>query len=160
MHLLEFKHVTPGSVSLLTLLVMALAAISPAARAETKPVQMEKYVVNDKHLLCFGVALTLWEDKNTGRVLEMYIKAVAPDSMAEEKGLRPGTRVWSIDAVPVNNFDATFAAGSALGEKFLNRKRGEVIVLEVKVQTELKSRFVSLTQSPLKITVQEIPPTK
>ena len=156
----DFKRVSPGQASLLALLVISAAGISPSLSAEPKPVQMEKFVVNDKHLLCFGVALTLWEDKNTGRVREMYIKAVAPDSMAEEKGLRPGTRVWSIDAVGVDNFDATFSAGSALGDKFLNRQRGDVIVLEVKVQGELKSRFVTLTQSPLKISVREIPPTK
>jgi membrane-associated protease RseP (regulator of RpoE activity) len=145
--------------SILALLVLATAVIPLGVQAEAKPVQMEKFVVQDKHLLCFGVALSLWEDKNTGRVLAMYVKAVAPDSMAGEKGLRPGTRIWSVDGVAVESFEATFSAGSELGNKFLDRKRGEVIVLEIKNEGE-RSRFVSLTQSPLRITVREIPPTK
>ncbi len=122
--------------------------------------QLEKFVVNDKHLLCFGVALTLWENQNTHRVMAMYVKQVQPDSMAEEKGLRPGTRIWTIDGMPVEDFPASFAPESELGIKFLNRKRGETIVLEIKVEGERTTQFVTLTQSPLRITVREIPPTK
>jgi C-terminal processing protease CtpA/Prc len=133
---------------------LALAGFPGAARAESKPTQMEKFVVNEKHLLCFGLALSLWENKNSGYVLAMYVKDVAPGSMAEQKGLRPGSRIWAIDGVPVTGFAATFSVGSELGRKFVDRKRGDVIVLEATPQGEARSRFISLTQSPLTVTVR------
>lgn len=144
----------PRPARLLLLTGLALAGIPGTARAEPKPTQMEKFVVNEKHLLCFGLALSLWENKNSGFVLAMYVKDVAPGSMAEEKGLRPGSRIWAIDGIDVTSFEATFSAGSELGRKFLDRKRGEVIVLEATPQGETRPRFISLTQSPLRINVR------
>ncbi len=155
MNLSKSRTSFPSPTSLFAFLMLAMVGIPPGVRGETTPVQMERFVVHENPMLCFGIAVTLWEDKNTRRVLEMYVKAVQPDSMAEDKGLRPGTRIWSIDGLPVDGFEATFAPDSDLGRKFLNRLRGEVIVLEVKVQGEHNSRFVSLTQSQLTITVRE-----
>ena len=142
----------------LILTTVAVTGVALVARAEDKPVQLERFVVSEKHQLSFGMAITLWEDKNTGRVLAMYVKQVQPDSMTEQLGIRPGTRIWTIDGVPVENFDATFDVASELGQKFVNRQRGASIVREFKVEGERKSQFVRLIQSPLTITVREPPP--
>lgn len=133
---------------------IATTCIAPAATAEDKIVQMEKVVVNGEVQLCFGIGITLWVNKDTHRVMEMYIKGVQQGSMADEQGLRPGTRIWSVDAVPADSFEATFVPDSELGKKFLNRKSGDTIVLEVKLLTERTIRFVVLTQSPFTMTVR------
>lgn len=134
-------------------LACCLALLPPLAGfagTDGKPQVMEKFTVNEKHLLCFGVAITLWEDKNSGRVLEMYVRDVASGSMAESKGLRPGTRIWAIDGIPADSFEATFSAGSGLAGKFLNRKPGEQIVLEVApVPGEKRTRLIVLKQGAL-----------
>ena len=122
----------------LILLAVGLALPVRAAPAEPssagqRPVQMEKFVVNDKHLLCFGLGIEFWEDKNTGQVLAMYVKAVAPDSMAEHEGMVPGTRIYGIEGIGVENFLATFAAGSELNKLFVDRKSGDRVTLEVKI---------------------------
>lgn len=145
-------HSSDRVLSLIMVLVFT-ACVSSARAAEDKPVQMEKFIVNDKHMLCFGVALTLWKDKNTGRVLAMYVKDVHPDSMAQKKGIRPGTRIWEIDNVPVENFEATFDPESDLGKKFLNRQKNDTILLDVTVIGERTSRPVVLEQDRLTVTV-------
>jgi len=147
---------------LLTVILASMVATSgaPGATAEDKVVQMEKFVVNGEVQLGFGIGITLWSNKDSHRVMEMYIKGVQPGSRAEQEGLRPGTRIWSVDAVPAESFEATFAPDSALGKKFVNRKRGDTIVLEVKVQTERATRFVVLTQSPVTMTVRVLPAEK
>lgn len=133
----------------LVLAMLAILAAAHGAGAPEKARVMERYEVNETHLLSFGLAITLWEEKSSGRVLEMYIKDVAPGSMAEAKGLRPGTRIWAIDAVPVDSFEATFDAGSELGKKFLNRSPHDKIVLEVAPMIgERHTRVVVLEQSP------------
>lgn len=137
-----------------SVLLFGLTCLAPGYAAESKPYQMEKFVVNDKHLLCFGVALTLWKDKNTGLVMAVYVSDVHPDSMAYEKGLRPGTRIWEIDKLPVESLEASFAPESELGKKFLNRQRNDKILLEVTLVGERSTRMVVLEQSPLRVTVK------
>jgi hypothetical protein len=132
----------------LVLLGWLPAAAAPAASdpASEPPVTMQKYVVNDKHLLCFGLAIELWEDKNTQRVLAMYVKAVQPESMAELEGLAPGTRIFGIEGIPVEDFQATFGEGSELNKIFLNRKNGDRVTLEIKLQDRRGTKFVTLVQ--------------
>lgn len=137
-----------GGLVSLSLLSAAAARATPAASDDDNrpPVTMQKYVVNDKHLLCFGVAIELWEDKNTQRVLAMYVKAVQPESMAELEGLAPGTRIFGIEGIPVEDFTATFGEGSELNRIFLNRKNGDRVTLEVKMEGKRGTKFVTLVQ--------------
>ena len=85
--------------------------------------------------------------------MAMYVKDVQPDSMAQQKGLLPGTRIWEIDKIPVENFEATFAPDSELGKKFLNRQKNDKILLEVTILGERSTRLVVLQQSPLIVEV-------
>lgn len=109
---------------------------------------MEKYVVSGKHLLCFGIAITPWENKNTQRVMAMCVKDVAPESMAGEKELAPGTRIYSINGVPVKDFEATFSDGSDLGKLFVDRKKGDQITVEIGNLGQQGTKYVTLIQSP------------
>ena len=94
----------------------------------------------------FGIGITFWEDKNTQRVLEMTVNSVRPDSGAEFEGLTPGTRIWTINGVPVDNFEASLETGAELNKIFINRKRGDQVTLEVAQPGHRGTRFVTLTE--------------
>jgi S1-C subfamily serine protease len=135
------------------------AAAADSGSGNAPPVQMEKYTVSGKHLLCFGLGLELWEDKNTGRVLAMYVKAVQPDSHADLEGIVPGTRIWSVNATPVEKFPATFAEGSPLNRIFVDRQNGDQVTLEFTRPGKRGTRVVTLIQySALTVTIRKPQP--
>lgn len=139
-----------GRAGLLTLamgtLLSTRATPAEPAGGGQPPVQLEKFTVNDRHLLCFGLGLELWEDKYTHRVLAMYVKAVQPESMAEQEGITPGARIFGLNGLAVDNFQATFGEGSELNRLFLNRKNGDHVTLELKLMNKRGTRFITLVQ--------------
>jgi hypothetical protein len=152
----RFRRGTQAALISLALLSAFAARATPAETGTDKspPVQMQKFVVNDKHLLCFGIALELWEDKNTQNVLAMYVKAVAPGSMAEQEGIVPGTRIYTVEGISVENFEATFRAGSELNKLFVDRQTGDRVTLEVKFLGKYGTKFITLVQNPgMKVTI-------
>ena len=143
------RRAQAGLISLALFSSLAARATPADPGADNHPpVKMERFVVNDKHLLCFGIALELWEDKNTHRVLAMYVKAVAPGSMAELEGIVPGARFYTIEGIPVDNFEATFRAGSELNKLFVDRQSGDRVTLEVKFIGKWGTKFITLVQNP------------
>jgi hypothetical protein len=128
-----FRRRTQTGLIALALLsaLAARAASADPAPDNHPPVQMQKFVVNDKHLLCFGIGIELWKDKNTDQVLAMYVKTVQENSMAELEGIVPGT----------------FGEGSELNRIFLNRKNGDRVTLEIKQLGKRGSTFVTLVQN-------------
>jgi hypothetical protein len=144
-----------GLFSLALFPALAVRATAADPKADNHPpVKMERFVVNDKHLLCFGIALELWDDKNSERVMAMYVKAVAPGSMAEQEGIVPGTRIYTIEGIPVENFEATFRAGSELNKLFVDRQSGDHVTLEVKFLGKWGTKFITLVQNPgMKVTI-------
>ncbi|MEO6875377.1 MAG: hypothetical protein ABI222_11220 [Opitutaceae bacterium] len=119
-----------------------------ADREQGPPLQMEKFTVNRGHLMAFGIAISMWEDKNTERVLEMSVKAVRPDSNADWQGVKPGTRIYSINGVPVESFVASFAAGTDLNKIFVDRKKGDQVTLELSMYVNGRKmiKYVTLVE--------------
>ena len=107
---MNFPRVRWFLVAAVVEIVAAMATLAVRARAE-EPAQMERFVVNDKHLLSFGVAISLWEEKSSGRVLEMHVTGVQAGGMAEQEGVIPGTRVYGINGRDIYSFMATFGSG-------------------------------------------------
>jgi C-terminal processing protease CtpA/Prc len=138
--------------ALTSLTAMHLAASPVGSNASPPPpVKMDKFIVGEKHLQSFGIAIELWEDKSTQRVMEMYIKEVQQGSMAEDKGLTKATRIFEINGIPVDSFDATFAAGSDLNKIFIDRKNGDRVTLEVKILGAPGLRTVTLIEQRSRI---------
>lgn len=144
----RFRRYPQQGLIYLALLSALTARAAPAGSGADNhpPVKMEKFVVNDRHLLCFGLGLELWEDKNTHRVLAMYVKAVQPESMADQEGITPGSRIFGINGLAVDNFSATFGEGSELNQLFINRKNGDRVTLELKLMNKRGTRFITLVQ--------------
>ena len=130
--------------------------LSLAVRARAEGVtQMERFVVNDKHLLSFGIALDVWEEKSSGRVLEMHVTGVQAGGMAEQEGVIPGTRVYGINGRDIYSFMATFGSGSELNGLFVNRGRGDQVTLEVVKPGHRKTEFVTLVnEQGFKVTIR------
>ena len=119
-----------SSIQLLVLAVLGMASLSSHAQVG-ETTRMERFVVNDKHLLSFGIAITLWEEKNSGRVLEMFVTGVQEGGKAEQEGVIPGTRIYGINGRDVYSFLATFSAGSELNALFVDRPKRDRVTLEV-----------------------------
>ena len=122
-----------GGFALIVLFAQGTAFALAGEKASDQPLTMRRFDVNSDavYQLCFGVGITLWEDKNTGKVMEMYVKDVRPGSSAEREGLRSGTKIYGIDGMSISSFDATFKKGSELNKIFENRKRNDTVTLEV-----------------------------
>jgi C-terminal processing protease CtpA/Prc len=130
---------------------LSVSAASAGSASVQPAVTMDKFTVASKHLQSFGIALEFWENKSTQRVMEMYIKEVQQGSMAEDKGLTKGTRIFEIDGIPVDSFDATFAVGSDLNKIFIDRKNGDRVTLEVKIPGTHGLRTVTLIEQRSRI---------
>jgi C-terminal processing protease CtpA/Prc len=142
--------------TLLALTVHA-AAVGSAENLQP-PVKMEKFVVGAKPLLCFGIAIEMWENKSTQRVMEMYVRAVQPGSMAEDAGIVPGTRIYGINGIPADSLEATFLAGSELNRIFVDRLEGDRVTLEIKLPGKRGTRFVTLVEHKVRNKVTISPP--
>lgn len=143
----------------LRLLAAMVSLLTPsalvAAGAKEPATRMEKYVVSAKHLLSFGIAITLWEDKNSGLVLEMYVTGVQEGGFAEQEGIISGTRIYGINGATVYSFPATFSSGSELSQLFVDRAKGDKVTLEVVKPGHRKSEFVTLVnESGFKATIR------
>ncbi len=151
---MKFSRVGWFLVTAVVEIVAAMVTLAVRARAE-EPAQMERFVVNDKHLLSFGVAISLWEEKSSGRVLEMHVTGVQEGGMAEQVGVIPGTRIYGINGREIYNFQATFSAGSELNALFVNRPKGDRVTLEVVKPGHHKAEFVTLeNEQGFKVTIR------
>ena len=154
-----------GSARRLRFLLVALAStvgLSPllAEPGTEGKTRMDRFVVSEKHLLSFGIAITLWEDKFSGRVLEMHVPQVQEGGNAEQEGVIAGTRIYGINGRDVNNFLATFSAGSELNQLFIDRAKGDQITLEVLKPGHRTAEFVTLqNQSGLTVKIRTKAPT-
>ncbi len=94
----------------------------------------------------FGFSVRILRSEVTQLALLITVKDVQPDSEAKLKGLSPGTEIMSIDGTDVHQFKATFAKGSDLNSKLLDRARGDRITLEILPIGEVKPRLVTLVE--------------
>jgi hypothetical protein len=94
----------------------------------------------------FGFSVCVLRSEVTQRALLITVKDVQPDSEAKRKGLSPGTEILSIDGTDVHAFKATFARGSDLNSKLLDRARGDRITLEILPIGEAKPRLITLVE--------------
>src|ERR1700683_1509640 len=102
--------------------------------------------VSAKPVGSFGFSVQAIKDGITLRVLEMTVDTVAPNSEASRKGLAPLTQILGIDGRDIRDFTASFAKGSDLNSKLMDRKKGDQITLEVIPLGARVSKMVTLTQ--------------
>ena len=134
-------------------LCLALApALAAAGRARPRepaadlaaPVPMEAILVEAKPLTSFGLSLQMVAVRQNKQILRMFVRDVVPQSEADYAGLQPGTEILSINGRAVNTFAVGFTPESELGRLFVNRRRGDRILLLIRPPGETDSRSVTL----------------
>ena len=94
----------------------------------------------------FGFSVLAQKDGLTQKVIELTIQGVARNSEAERKGLGPLTKILSIDGRDIREFTASFAKGSDLNLKLMDRRGGDRVALGVLVLGAREPRTVTLTE--------------
>ncbi len=122
------------------------APTSTPGSAEAKPVVLEPYGVSAKPVGSLGFSVQILKDGLSQKAIDVTVDRVAPNSEAARKGLAPLTQILSIDGKDVQEFVASFAKGSELNMKLMNRKKGDHLTLEVMVLGSRESRFINLTE--------------
>jgi hypothetical protein len=121
-------------------------ADSPKTGAPATSIVLPPVAVLGKPVSSFGLSLRLLRNEATQRTLLVTITDVEPGSDAQKKGLGAGTDIMSIDGIDVHEFKATFAYGSELNAKLLQRGPGERITLEILPAGALKPTVVTLVE--------------
>jgi C-terminal processing protease CtpA/Prc len=131
---------------LLALLCGAIAHAADDKKPDSPPTQMKAFVVREQSKMAFGFGVDIWKNGESQKIFALYVKSVKAESEAEGKGLRPRTRILSIDGREIEAIDATFEAGSELFKKFVGRKRGDKVVLEILSAGDQAPHTVVLTE--------------
>ncbi|MDB6093697.1 MAG: hypothetical protein JWM32_1259 [Verrucomicrobia bacterium] len=144
---------TPIVIRVLSLMsLVAGGAMSGQAAekitANDPPVMMNAFKVEDAYSsqLSFGLSLDIWEDQETKMVKAIYVKKVKADSPADYAGIKPMSRIYTLDGQSVGNMSPTFKKDSVLNRLLVNRKTGETLIVELTVFGKMGSQTVVLTE--------------
>lgn len=109
----------------------AEASARLAEASNTQPMVLEPMVVYGETKLAFGFGLRVVRIGNPHVLLELTVDRVKVGSEAERKGLKPGSRIVSINGREVSSYEATFVHGSELNSLFVDRPEGASVTMEV-----------------------------
>ena len=125
-------------------------AAEPAAPAANDtaggPIKLAPVSVGGVPVMSFGFGVQIVKNGVTKKVVSMLVSGVAHGSQAEQQGLVYYTEILSIDGIPVENFTASFASGTELHQKLMNRKEGDQVTLEIVTPGARAPRTIILTQ--------------
>ncbi|MDB6095373.1 MAG: hypothetical protein JWM32_2935 [Verrucomicrobia bacterium] len=94
----------------------------------------------------FGFAMYIAKDGETQKVRSIHVVAVQPGSDAAKKGLAPRVRINRINGKAVEEFTASFLAGTELNQIFLGRHEGDRVVLEISIPGRAEPKVVTIFQ--------------
>jgi hypothetical protein len=120
-----------------------------AAASNGQPVVLEPMTIYGDTKLSFGFGLRVMRIENPRIVLEITVDRVKTGSDAERKGLKPGSRVVSINGRDVSGYEATFVNGSELNRLFVDRPEGASVTMEVLVPGKKKIQKLTIVRRSL-----------
>lgn len=125
-------------------LLVRAGTLDSTTRKKEAPMKMDPVVVKGDSLLSFGFAIRVTRIAEPRSVVSMVIERVQPGSDADIKGLKPESRILSINDKPASDYDATFNPGSELSRIFVGRTEGASVVLEVISPGKQKSKKMKI----------------
>lgn len=110
--------------------------------------ELEPFIVRDLPALetSFGLALGVTADPETRQILRLTVKAVAPNSEAEARGIAPGSVILSANGRSIQSLVAQFTRDSDFHRLFMERHTGETIELEIVTGPGEPVKVLTLTQ--------------
>jgi len=143
-----------GAVCVFTLFVLACFSGLPGRGADAPPasspiqgdetIRLDSFSVGALPIMSFGFSVQIIKNSATKMVESMMVSGVGRGSQAERAGLSYYTQILSIDGTPVENFAASFAHGSELNKKLMNRKKGDHVTLEILPPDSQSPQFVTI----------------
>lgn len=144
----------PSAGLVLVLLVLAIGAETHARAKRPKPdplappVEMKPFVVQAEPITSFGLGLKVTISRTTHRITKLEIRAVPEDSAAYRKQhLRAGMEIIAVDGIDIRTLEGRIEPGSEFNRLFMNRKRGDRIILTISRGPGRFPRLVELTES-------------
>ena len=108
------------------------------------PLKMDTVVVKGESVLSFGFAIRVTRVDEPKSFVSLIVARVQPGSDAEIKGLKPESRIVSINGKSVSDYEATFNPASELGRIFIGRSEGSSVILEVMPPGKLKAKKLKI----------------
>ena len=121
----------------------------PATTTDEPTVVLEPMKVNGDTRLSFGFGLKVMRIEQTRLILAMEVDRVQAGSEAERKGLKPGSKIVSINGRDVSSYEATFVYGSELNRIFVDRPQGASVTLQVLIPGMKKVQKMTIVRRSL-----------
>jgi S1-C subfamily serine protease len=120
----------------------------PTEAKHDEPVMMDSVSVDAVYSpkQSFGFTMYVRKNNRRGMVHSITVVQVEPGTEAARKGLGPRVRINRINGKAVEDFTASFVAGSELNEVFTNRRDGDRVVLEIAIPGQTETKIVKLVQ--------------
>ena len=114
-----------------------------------QPLVLEPMMVYGDTRLAFGFGLRITRIENPRVVLDLVVDRVQVGSDAERKGLRPGSKIVSINGRDVSQYEATFEHGSELNRILVDRPEGARVTMQVLVPGKKKPQTLTIVRRTL-----------
>lgn len=128
----------------------AAPSVAPATRipAEIRDgaLVLDTLEVANRPLTSFGLGLQIFALAPGQPIARLIVRQVGSHSEAAMKGIAPGDEILRVDDRSIHLLEARFDRTGEFSQRFINRRRGDRIVLEIRSASDGTVRTITLTE--------------